>query len=692
MGTVYLARHPRLPRKVALKLLNREVSADQEVRRRFEREANVIARLDHPSIVGIHDRGVQDGHLWIAVQYVPGTDAARLDPRAVSVERAVRIISETAAALDYAHSHGILHRDVKPANILLWAAATGRDERAVLTDFGIAALADSNTQLTATGMFSATLAFASPEQLSGERLDHRGDQYSLACTCYALLTGHGPFPATNPGQVVAGHLNKPLPHLHPQRPDVPPALDEVLARAAAKSPAARYPDCSTFAAAARAALTTRSSTPLSRPPATTPNPNATRPGADTPTPDAAEPHPGTATSHPTRFGPGTAHSGTANGHLPATPPGAAATAHPGSANGRPAAAPGAAANPGTAGGYPAAGSHPRAAAGPGIAAHRGAGTSAPDAAAHRHTAAPGPGWAADPGAAVGFPAPGTPAAAAMSRGAAADGPGVAAERGAAGIGPGAAVRPGSGEASPRGGGGAGGGAAAWSGSAAGRSGSEAIRASGAVPAPGTRPFASDTGAAAGSWAGGGKPSAATPRARQDEVAGSRASGRSGHAAGRAASGRRGPEGSGAGRRSTAAVTAAGLALMCSFLALLCVVRLAAQIGGLRYIPDAFRDVRYPGYPYLAVGLGFAGVVAALLAGGALLLPLSRRIGRRWIVLGSLGFMAGAAGSQLYVHYVGRNIHALTMYYPLQEPVAVAASGIGFLLALGALIRALAIRR
>ncbi|WP_324189449.1 serine/threonine-protein kinase [Nocardia otitidiscaviarum] len=659
MGTVYLARHPRLPRKVALKLLNREVSADQEVRRRFEREANVIARLDHPSIVGIHDRGVQDGHLWIAVQYVPGTDAARLDPRAVSVERAVRIITETAAALDYAHSHGILHRDVKPANILLWAAATGRDERAVLTDFGIAALADSNTQLTATGMFSATLAFASPEQLSGERLDHRGDQYSLACTCYALLTGHGPFPATNPGQVVAGHLNKPLPHLHPQRPDVPPALDEVLARAAAKSPDARYPDCSTFAAAARAALTTRSSAPLPRPPATTPNPNATRPGAgaDTPTPDAAEPHPGTATSHPTRFGPGTAHSGTANGHLPAAPPGAAATAHPGSANGRPAAAPGAAANPGTAGGYPAAGAHPRAAAGPGIAAHRGAGTSAPDAAAHRHTAAAGPGWAADPGAAVGFPAPGTPAAAAMSRGAAADGPGVAVERGAAGIGPGAAGRPGSGEASPRGGGGAGGGA--------------------------------------GAWAGGGKPSAATPRARQDDgVAGSRASGWRGpeSAAGRAASGRRGPEGSGAGRRSTAAVTAAGLALVCSALALLCVVRLAAQIGGLRYIPDAFRDVGYPGYPYLAVGLGFAGVVAALLAGGALLLPLSRRIGRRWIVLGSLGFMAGAAGSQLYVHYVGRNIHALTMYYPLREPVAVAASGLGFLLAFVALVCALATRR
>ncbi|MBF6132986.1 protein kinase [Nocardia otitidiscaviarum] len=600
MGTVYLARHPRLPRKVALKLLNREVSADQEVRRRFEREANVIARLDHPSIVGIHDRGVQDGHLWIAVQYVPGTDAARLDPRAVPVERAVRIITETAAALDYAHSHGILHRDVKPANILLWAAATGRDERAVLTDFGIAALADSNTQLTATGMFSATLAFASPEQLSGERLDHRGDQYSLACTCYALLTGHGPFPATNPGQVVAGHLNKPLPHLHPQRPDVPPALDEVLARAAAKSPDARYPDCSTFAAAARAALTTRSSAPV-RPPVTIPNPDATRPSSDShpPKTTAAGQYPSPIGSNPTGFDPGSSHRGDADGHRTA---------------------------------------------GSGASADRGPAASGLGRAARRDSATAGPG-------------------------------------------PGAAVRPGSGEVSPRGGGGA----AAWSGSA-GRSGSEAIRASGAVPAPGTRPFAPGAGAAAGSWAGGGNPSAATPRARQDGVAGPRASGRSGHAAGRAASGRRGSEGSGAGRRSTAAVTAAGLALACSALALLCMVRLAAQIGGLRYIPDAFRDVGYPGYPYLAVGLGFAGAVAALLAGGALLLPLSRRIGRRWIVLGSLGFMAGAAGSQLYVHYVGSNIHALTMYYPLREPVAVAASGLGFLLAFVALVCVLAIRR
>ncbi|MFI6867406.1 protein kinase [Nocardia sp. NPDC050406] len=255
MGTVYLAAHPRLPRRIALKLLNREVSADEEMRRRFDREANVIAQLDHPNIVGIHDRGVDDGHLWIAMQYVHGTDAARLDPRAVPVERALRIIADTAAALDYAHSRGILHRDVKPANILLSAPETGREERAVLTDFGIAALADNNTQLTATGIVSATLAFASPEQLSGERVDHRADQYSLACTLFALLTGQGPFPATNPGQIVAGHLSKPVPRLSQVRHDVPAALDEVVARAAAKDRNARFASCAEFAAAARAALT-----------------------------------------------------------------------------------------------------------------------------------------------------------------------------------------------------------------------------------------------------------------------------------------------------------------------------------------------------------------------------------------------------------------------------------------------------
>lgn len=257
MGSVYLARHPRLPRQVALKLLAHEVSTSAELRRRFEQEANAIARLDHPSIVGIHDRGVQDGHLWIAMQYIEGTDASRLHSRGIALDRALRIVTETAAALDFAHSRGILHRDVKPANILLSAADTGRAERAVLTDFGIARLADANTKLTSTGMVTATLAYASPEQLSGEVVDHRSDQYSLACTLFTLLAGQPPFAATNPGQVVAGHLSKPLPSISDLRPDVSPALDKVLARAAAKTPDERFPSCSEFMSAAATASNTR---------------------------------------------------------------------------------------------------------------------------------------------------------------------------------------------------------------------------------------------------------------------------------------------------------------------------------------------------------------------------------------------------------------------------------------------------
>jgi hypothetical protein len=123
MGTVYLARHPRLPRLVALKLLNRAVSEDEELRRRFEQEANVVARLDHPGIVGIYNRGTQDVHLWISMQYIRGTDAARLDPRTAPPELVLQVITDTAGALDYAHNQGVLHRDIKPSGIAAWTAA-----------------------------------------------------------------------------------------------------------------------------------------------------------------------------------------------------------------------------------------------------------------------------------------------------------------------------------------------------------------------------------------------------------------------------------------------------------------------------------------------------------------------------------------------------------------------------------------
>ncbi|MEU6831223.1 serine/threonine-protein kinase [Nocardia beijingensis] len=263
MGTVYLARHPRLPRLVALKLLNRAVSEDEELRRRFEQEANVVARLEHPGIVGVYDRGTQDGHLWISMQYVRGTDAARLDPRATRPEQVVQIVGDTAKALDYAHSRGVLHRDIKPANILIAEPEAGREIRAVLTDFGIARLLDADTKLTATGTFTATLAYASPEQLSGEPIDHRADQYSLGCTLFTMLAGQTPFPSTNPGQIVAGHLAKPVPRLSDIRPELPRRLDEVIARAMAKHRDERFAGCGEFAAAAAAAL--RGEVPASAP-------------------------------------------------------------------------------------------------------------------------------------------------------------------------------------------------------------------------------------------------------------------------------------------------------------------------------------------------------------------------------------------------------------------------------------------
>ncbi|MFD4456691.1 serine/threonine-protein kinase [Nocardia sp. NPDC058480] len=252
MGTVYLAAHPRLPRQVALKLLNRELYSDHEVRGRFEREADVSAHLDHPGIVSVLDRGVEDGLMWISMQYVDGRDASVFRGEPLDPVRAIGIITQTAEALDYAHDRGVLHRDVKPANILLAPGRAG--DRVLLTDFGIARLRGDARQLTRTGAFLATLAYASPEQLSGALVDHRSDQYSLGCTLFTLLTGESPFPADNPGAVVAAHLTKPVPRASALVGGLPAGIDAVIARAMAKEPAERFDSCEEFARAATAAL------------------------------------------------------------------------------------------------------------------------------------------------------------------------------------------------------------------------------------------------------------------------------------------------------------------------------------------------------------------------------------------------------------------------------------------------------
>jgi serine/threonine-protein kinase len=251
MGEVYLARHPRLPRQDALKVLRSEVSADGEYRERFHREADVAATLWHPHIVGVHDRGEYDGQLWISMDYVDGTDAGQLlhdrFPDGMPAPEVAEIITAVADALDYAHQRNLLHRDVKPANVLL-ANPQSADQRILLADFGIARWADDPSGLTATNMTVGTVSYAAPEQLMGDQLDGRADQYALAATAFHLLTGAPPFQHSNPAVVISQHLSASPPAIGDRRPDLS-ALDPVLAKALAKNPADRYERCSDFARA-----------------------------------------------------------------------------------------------------------------------------------------------------------------------------------------------------------------------------------------------------------------------------------------------------------------------------------------------------------------------------------------------------------------------------------------------------------
>ncbi|WP_216892684.1 serine/threonine-protein kinase [Nocardia alni] len=257
MGTVYLGKHPSLPRMDAIKVLGSELSNNAEYRARFEREANLAAGLDHPNIVSVYNRGEEDGQLWIAMQYVQGTDASAelgRDPRAMTPPRALRICTEVGRGLDYAHRRGLLHRDVKPANFLLSAKDGEDDERVLLTDFGVAKSTEDPGELTQTGSFVATIAYASPEQLQGMPVDHHADIYSLGCSLYKLLTGQNPYPATQPAMVMMGHLYEPPPQPSATNAALPPAIDQIFARVLAKNPADRYHSCREFTDAAAGVL------------------------------------------------------------------------------------------------------------------------------------------------------------------------------------------------------------------------------------------------------------------------------------------------------------------------------------------------------------------------------------------------------------------------------------------------------
>lgn len=249
MGEVYLVEHPRLPRQEALKVLRPDISSDPSFRDRFIREADLAAGLRHPHIVGIHDRGDHEGRLWIAMDYIDGTDLSQLlqrrYPKGMPVHLVLPVVNGLAGALDYAHKKGLLHRDVKPANIMVADLDTD-DPSVFLADFGIARPLDDANGITTTNMTVGTVAYAAPEQLMGDATDGRADQYALAATTYNLLTGSQLYPNSNPAVVISRHLNAPVPAVADIRAELD-SLDRPMATALAKNPDDRFPNCVAFA-------------------------------------------------------------------------------------------------------------------------------------------------------------------------------------------------------------------------------------------------------------------------------------------------------------------------------------------------------------------------------------------------------------------------------------------------------------
>jgi hypothetical protein len=293
MGEVYLVHHPRLPRLDALKLLPIAASSDPSYRERFQREADLAASLDHDNVVPVYDRGETGGQLWIHMKYVAGQDAAAAlsSGGPFGVTRALHVINRVAAALDDAHRHGLLHRDVKPANILLGTPAEpGGPERVYLTDFGIAKGAGDAAGLTPSGHFAASLDYAAPEQIQMRPLSGKADQYALGCVLFQLLTGSIPFPGDGAWARMNAHLSAPVPAVGQLRPGLPLGVQAVLDRAMAKDPDDRFDSCGAMAAAFAQALQGPVAPADAAGPETRPLSAAAAPrdGLPTPRPPAAE--------------------------------------------------------------------------------------------------------------------------------------------------------------------------------------------------------------------------------------------------------------------------------------------------------------------------------------------------------------------------------------------------------------------
>ena len=255
MAMVFRARDEKLGRTVALKILSPALAGDREFHERFDRESRAVAAVDHPHIIPVYAAGEADGVLYLAMRFISGGDLRSIVKREGPLpgDRAISLLSPIAAALDAAHRVGLLHRDVKPANILI-DTSPDRPEHPYLSDFGLAKGGTSATGLTGTGQFLGTPDYSAPEQISGKPARPQTDQYALACVAYAILTGTHPFSHDESMAVLWAHMYDPPPSLSVRRPDLPAAADSVLARALAKAPEDRYPTCGEFTNALRDVL------------------------------------------------------------------------------------------------------------------------------------------------------------------------------------------------------------------------------------------------------------------------------------------------------------------------------------------------------------------------------------------------------------------------------------------------------
>ena len=250
MSSVYRARDNVLERQVALKILHDRFSGDPEYVERFRREARAIASLNHPNIVTIIDRGELGRHQFIVFEHVAGENLKDVVRRRgpLPIHEAVALTTQVARGLAFAHDHGVVHRDVKPQNVLI-----DEDGTAKVTDFGIARAIDPGDELTETGTVLGTSGYIAPEQASGRRVDSRSDQYSLGVVLFELLTGEPPYSGDNVMAVAMKHLHEPVPRVRERRRDVPASVDAIVSRAMAKRPEDRFPSTDDMVAALEAA-------------------------------------------------------------------------------------------------------------------------------------------------------------------------------------------------------------------------------------------------------------------------------------------------------------------------------------------------------------------------------------------------------------------------------------------------------